>query len=143
MEHATSPGSLIRKTEPSRSSAEGVPDNFGRKANPANADHRNNRILVEHAGLRFSCSYHVRQGSAEVKVGQHVKAGQVVAHVGNADGNTSEPHLHFGYLVFDHKVGYLNNVPVRIKDLRTEDGRPLTGILKDGSYVFTPAAMSR
>ena len=115
-----------------------VPDNFGQKPNPANVGVRNSRILVEHAGSRLSCYYHVRQGSAKVKVGQHVKAGQVLAHLGNA-GSSSEPHLHFGYLAFDHRLGYFKNVPIRIKGLKTEDGKPVEGIMKDGFYRFTPA----
>ena len=119
-----------------------APDNFGRKPNPANVGTRNNSIWIEHAGQRLSSYYHMRQGSATVKVGQHVKAGQVIARVGNA-GSTSEPHLHFGYLALDHRLGYYKNVPVRIKDLKSEDGRPVSGILKDGFYLSTPAKSSR
>jgi murein DD-endopeptidase MepM/ murein hydrolase activator NlpD len=51
---------------------------------------------------RSSSYYHIRERSASVKVGDHVKAGQVLAHLGNA-GSSSEPHLHFGYLVYDHR----------------------------------------
>ncbi len=115
------------------------PDNFGLKAN---TESNNNRVLVEHAGKRASCYYHIRQGSAKVKLGQAVRAGQVLAHLGNA-GSSSEPHLHFGYLPYDHKVGYYNNGLVRIKGLKAEDGRPLAGIMTDGTYTFTPASTSR
>jgi hypothetical protein len=111
-------------------------DHFGWKRNPASSD--NNRILVDHANSQASCYYHIRQGSAKVKVGDHVKAGQVLAHLGNA-GSSSEPHLHFGYLIFDQKVGYYKNVPVRIMSLKSEDGRLVDGIMKDGFYIYTPA----
>ncbi len=115
-----------------------APDNFGQKPNPANVGVKNNCIFVEHAGQRRSCYYHMRQGSATVKVGQNVKAGQVLARLGNA-GSSSEPHLHFGYLAFDNRLGYYKNVPVRIKGLKSEDGKPVEGIIKDGIYRFTPA----
>jgi Peptidase family M23 len=119
-----------------------APDNFGQKANPANVGMRNNRILVEHAGGLISTYYHVRQGSAKVKFGQPVKAGQVLAHLGNA-GSSSEPHLHFGLLAYDRRVGYYKIAPVRIKNLKTENGLPAAGIVKDGFYRFTPAGTGR
>jgi hypothetical protein len=115
-----------------------APDNFGWKKNEANVGLKNNCIFVEHAGGHRSCYYHMRQGSATVKVGQQVKAGQVLGRLGNA-GSSGEPHLHFGYLAFDKHRGYHKNVPVRIKDLRTEDGKPVDGIVKDGFYLCIPA----
>ena len=44
---------------------DGAPDNLGRRANLANADMRNNRIFVEHAGSQISTYYHMRQGSGQ------------------------------------------------------------------------------
>ena len=77
-----------------------VPDNFGRKANPANKAGRNSSIVIEHSGKRSSMYGHISQGTAVVKVGQKVKAGQSLARVGNA-GQSSEPHLHFQYSELD------------------------------------------
>jgi murein DD-endopeptidase MepM/ murein hydrolase activator NlpD len=71
-----------------------VPDDFGRKANPTNTPIRNSSIVVEHSGGAYSIYNHPRQGSAIVKVGQMVKAGDVLGRVGNA-GFSSEPHLHY------------------------------------------------
>lgn len=36
---------------------------------------------------------HLQQGSARVRLGEHVAAGQVMATCGNT-GNSTEPHLH-------------------------------------------------
>ena len=102
-----------------------VPDNSGRRANPANKDGRNACVLVEHAGNHFSGYYHLRKGSATVKVGQRVKAGDVLGRVGNA-GISSEPHLHFDYLGYD-RTGRLRNIPVRIEGLKTSTASPPTG----------------
>jgi hypothetical protein len=111
-----------------------VPDNDGHKANPANEPVRNACIWVEHPGNHFSTYYHLRKGSATVKVGQRVKAGDLLGRVGNA-GASSEPHLHFGYLGLD-RTGRYRNIPVRIEGLKTADGKPAAGVPKgDVEYV--------
>lgn len=115
-----------------------VPDNFGRKANPANKAGRNACVLVEHAGNRFSGYYHLRQGSATVKVGQRVKAGDVLGRVGNA-GISSEPHLHFDTMGYD-RTGRLRNIPVRIEGLKSPDGKPADGGVPKGGVEYVAGA---
>jgi hypothetical protein len=115
-----------------------VPDNDGRKANPANRPARNACVWVEHAGGHFSCYYHLRKGSATVKVGQMVKAGDVLGRVGNA-GVSSEPHLHFGYLGLD-RTGRYRNLPVRIEGLKTADGKPADGGVPRGRVEYVSGA---
>jgi hypothetical protein len=105
-----------------------VPDNLGNAANPANSPPRNGGIVVEHSGNHFSAYYHVRQGSAVVKVGQTVKAGDLLARVGNS-GMSSEPHLHFGYMGVD-RTGRCQNLPIRIAGLKFAGGRPAQGVPK-------------
>jgi Peptidase family M23 len=117
-----------------------VPDNFGNQANPANNPRRNACILVEHAGRRFSSYFHVRRGSAAVKVGQRVKAGDVLGRVGNA-GASSSPHLHFQYEVLDPS-GRTRTVPVRIQGLRFADGRPADGVPKGRMQYLSTSATS-
>jgi hypothetical protein len=114
-----------------------VPDNFGRKANPANTPIRNSSIVVEHSGGAYSIYNHPRQGSAIVKVGQMVKAGDVLGRVGNA-GFSSEPHLHFGFETID-RTGRVRNIPIRIEGLKTVDSKPADGgVPKSGlEYVAT------
>lgn len=53
-----------------------------------------NHVVVEHADGTHALYAHLRRGSARVRAGDEVEAGQVLAEVGNS-GNTSEPHLHF------------------------------------------------
>lgn len=52
-----------------------------------------NRIIIAHDDGTFAAYAHLQRGSALVRVGEKVTAGQPIARVGNT-GNTSEPHLH-------------------------------------------------
>jgi hypothetical protein len=115
-----------------------VPDNFGRKANPANSPQRNSCVVVEHAGNHVSIYTHVRKGGATVKVGQAVKAGDVLGRVGNA-GSSSEPHLHFDYLGLD-RTGRFRSIPVRVEGLKTVDGKPADGGVPKGGVEYVAGA---
>jgi murein DD-endopeptidase len=53
-----------------------------------------NHVVVDLGGGRFAFWAHLQPGSLRVKVGDHVKRGQVIGLVGNT-GNSTEPHLHF------------------------------------------------
>ncbi|MDQ6831665.1 MAG: M23 family metallopeptidase [Gemmatimonadota bacterium] len=53
-----------------------------------------NHIVIDIGGGHFAFYAHVKPGSQRVKLGDHVKRGQVIALVGNS-GNSTEPHLHF------------------------------------------------
>ena len=61
---------------------------------PLFKDLRGNYIVIRHTDDEYSCLAHLKPGSIEVRVGQHVKRKQRIALCGNS-GNTSEPHLHF------------------------------------------------
>lgn len=112
-----------------------VPDNSGNRPNPANKSQRNAMVVVEHAGRGFSGYIHVRQGSAVVKPGQSVKAGDVLAKLGNA-GMSSEPHLHFSYRVLDETGRYVA-VPVSITGLKTRAGVSVVGVPKGSEEYLT------
>lgn len=71
---------------------DGVPDNPPGSMNPYFT--MGNSIIIEHAPGLYSEYSHLIPGSAKVKVGSKVKAGQVIGRCGNS-GNSSEPHLHF------------------------------------------------
>jgi hypothetical protein len=53
-----------------------------------------NYVVIDHGNGEFSLSAHLKPGSVRVKVGDVVKAGQVIGRVGSS-GNSTEPHLHF------------------------------------------------
>jgi hypothetical protein len=52
-----------------------------------------NHLVLDITEGRYLMLAHLREGSIEVEVGDHVTAGQVIAQVGNS-GNTTEPHVH-------------------------------------------------
>ena len=53
-----------------------------------------NYVLINHGGGEFSLLAHARAGSVNVRKGDRVRAGQVVAQVGNS-GSSLGPHLHY------------------------------------------------
>jgi len=53
-----------------------------------------NFVIVDIGGGNFAFYAHLQPGSVKVKVGDHVKTGDVLALLGNS-GNTTAPHLHF------------------------------------------------
>jgi hypothetical protein len=53
-----------------------------------------NHVILDIGGGRYAFYAHLQPGSLKVKVGDHVRRGQVIGLVGNS-GNSTEPHLHF------------------------------------------------
>jgi Peptidase family M23 len=53
-----------------------------------------NHVVVRHADGAFALYAHLRQGSARVKAGEAVQAGQLLGSIG-ASGGAAVPHLHF------------------------------------------------
>jgi murein DD-endopeptidase MepM/ murein hydrolase activator NlpD len=53
-----------------------------------------NHIVIDMGDGRFTLYAHLQRGSATVRAGDQVRAGQQIARCGNS-GNSSEPHLHF------------------------------------------------
>lgn len=53
-----------------------------------------NYIAIDHGNGEYSLYAHLKPGSITVKVGDVVKAGQIMAQLGSS-GNSTEPHLHF------------------------------------------------
>ena len=53
-----------------------------------------NHVILDIGHGRYATYAHLQPGSLKVKLGDHVKRGQVLGLVGNS-GNSTEPHLHF------------------------------------------------
>jgi len=82
------------------SSVDGIKDNAPQgtlEDLPAMDETVGNHVILRIAPNRFLLYGHMKRGSVRVKVGQRVRAGQLLGQVGNS-GNSSTPHLHFQVL---------------------------------------------
>ena len=81
-----------------------------------------NHVVIDHGNREFSLLAHMQPRSLRVKVGTHVKRGQLLGLAGNS-GNTSEPHLHV----------HLMNGP----NMSDADGLPMpfTNYVIDGALI--------
>jgi hypothetical protein len=71
---------------------DGVWDNLPGQVNP-NRLYGNN-LVIDHGNNEYSLLGHLMRGSLAVKMGDRVKAGQLLARTGNS-GVSTEPHLHY------------------------------------------------
>jgi hypothetical protein len=53
-----------------------------------------NYVMIDHGKNEYSLYAHLQPGSVAVRVGDQVKAGDVIGKLGSS-GNSTEPHLHF------------------------------------------------
>lgn len=74
-----------------------VQDRHGPGGNSVAYRSRTNSVYILHDDGTFAVYAHLRQGSALVRPGQRVQAGQIIAQSGNS-GYTTGPHLHFAIL---------------------------------------------
>lgn len=74
-----------------------VQDVYGEGGNSTAFRGRTNSVYVLHDDGTFGVYAHLRKGSALVKPGQRVRAGQLIAQSGNS-GYSTAPHLHFAVL---------------------------------------------
>jgi murein DD-endopeptidase MepM/ murein hydrolase activator NlpD len=74
-----------------------------------------NVVAIDHGNGEFSVLCHMRQGSVKVKVGDQVKLGQVLGHLGNS-GNAYGPHLHY-QLQSSLAFNQCDSLPVKFVDI--------------------------
>jgi len=75
-----------------------------------------NYILVQHADGTLANYAHLQKASSQVKLGQTVEAGEMLARSGNT-GFTSGPHLHFSVFKTRADGGGRESIPVKFKTL--------------------------
>ena len=89
--HAVADGRIVETRD-------GIPENVPNSDKLATAINwdtlAGNHIIQDLGGGHFAAYAHLRPDSLKVKTGDVVKAGDVIARLGNT-GNSSEPHLHF------------------------------------------------
>ena len=87
---------------------DGLPENAGAnvdRALPVTLDTiAGNDVILDLGGGRYALYGHLRPGSLLVKPGDRVKAGQVLARLGNS-GNSDAPHLHFQVMDANSPLG--------------------------------------
>ena len=89
-----------------------------------------NVVVIDHQDGSFSMLGHVRQGSALVRVGDRVEAGQQVAAIG-ASGSSLFPHLHYQRVDAADMRG--EGVPSTFRELQLDDGsEPVNGHVDSG-----------
>ena|SRR5215469_723903 len=86
-----------------------------------------NTITLDLGGGQFAYYMHLAPGSLQVKAGDRVRRGQVLAHIG-ASGDAREPHLHFE-VTTSSTILAGEGVPYLIDHFRTQsEGEAQPGI---------------
>lgn len=87
---------------------DGLPENAGsNEASSRNITLDNvvgNYLILDLGHGRYALYAHLQPGSLRVKLGDRVKAGQVLARLGNS-GNSDAPHLHFQVMDANSPLG--------------------------------------
>lgn len=112
------PNTLIYKDRPARCDIE---------------DPRGNYITIKHEHGEYSTICHLEQDTINVKIGQLVKAGELLAKVGNS-GNTEGPHLHFQV---QNGPDFNRSTGVKITFTNTYQGKKKLKKVSQGMYVHS------
>jgi peptidase M23-like protein len=85
-----------------------------------------NHVVLDIGHGRYAFYAHLQPGSLKVKLGDHVKRGQVLGLVGNS-GNSTEPHLHFHLGDANSPLGS-EGIPYALEsfDAKPKPGAPLS-----------------
>lgn len=95
-----------------------------------------NHIIIEHAPGQFFVLAHLKQNSPSVRVGERVRTGQVIGHMGHS-GSSLFPHLHFQ--VVDAPSFLAEGVPSNFANFERLAGerviRVRQGSVETGDYI--------
>ncbi|MFG1346565.1 M23 family metallopeptidase [Xanthobacter autotrophicus DSM 431] len=87
--HSVAVGTVVNLYD---GTGEQVPGGAAKGINPENIG--GNMLVIDIGGGNFAFYAHLQPGSLKVKLGDKVKAGDVIGLLGNT-GNSTAPHLHF------------------------------------------------
>src|SRR5262249_37869106 len=111
-------------------------ENFGYNRNEATLNQPGNWVVVELEDGSVAGYFHLQKGQNKVNVStgeeDKISTGTPLGVTGNS-GSSTEPHLHFGYIVI-HETGRGVNAPVAFSDLKTTDDIPVSGVPGFGRY---------
>lgn len=83
---------------------------------------KGNCIWIMHDDGTTAIYYHIRQNGSKVKIGDSVKAGDIIGYSGNT-GFSTQPHLHLQLILFKGLSGF-ECIPIRFKGI---DGPLISG----------------
>ncbi|MEN5146384.1 M23 family metallopeptidase [Brevundimonas diminuta] len=93
-----------------------------------------NYVVIDHGGSEFSFYAHLQPGSLAVKVGDVVKAGDVLGALGSS-GQSTEPHLHF-HVCDNEDLVICAGIPVNFEDVHLR-GDEQNRAIQSGDFIAT------
>lgn len=124
--------------------ADGLPENVphsGKYAIPIDFNNAaGNHIVVEIAPNRYVLYAHMRPGTVRVKIGDRVRVGEIIGHVGNT-GSSTEPHLH---MHIDDQPSFLAGNGVPYEFARGDASGPIeANVSSPNAITFGPIGPQR
>jgi hypothetical protein len=98
-----------------------------------------NSIVLDLGEHRYALYAHLQSESIQVNPGDHVKRGQVMAHVGDS-GNSVAPHLHFQVMDTESSLA-ANGLPYEMDNYQIAGRSPGTEAFDEAEANGTPLAV--
>jgi murein DD-endopeptidase len=100
-----------------------------------------NYVIVDLGHRRFALYAHLQTGSLKVKIGDTVRAGQVLALLGNS-GNSDAPHLHFQLMDANSPLGS-EGIPYELETFTQLGVLPDDPAAQDNGQVLLPKSAEK
>ena len=113
---------------------DGVRDNRPQVQVENRADPAGNHVVLDLGHGEYALLAHMQRGSVRVRVGDRVRAGDVLGLTGNS-GNSSEPHLHFHVQDAPGLFSGARGLPVSFVDYRVDGRRVARGTPVQGQFI--------